>query len=225
MPTTTTVASDALIRAAQTVAHAVGDDPDYPMLRGVFVEIDSAKHTLRLVATDRHRLSVATLNDCAITGPDASLLAPVSLLDSLQALRSGDATVTVDGDRLMINDVVFEALTFDFPAYRRVLRDDSAYTGIVEADEFRRAIQAAATRTVDGVSVVPVAVSADGEVSLQDDPDAAVQLVVNREFLLQAAQSISAPQLVLDLDGPLAALALRNDTSSTLAMVMPVREG
>ena len=226
MPTTATVTTDALAGAAQTVAHAIGDDPEYPMLRGVLVEIDSTAHTLRLVATDRHRLSVTTINDCTTTGPDASLLAPSSLLDTLQAHRAGgEVTMRVDGDLLTINDARFDALSFEFPAYQRVLREDSAYTASVDAGEFRSAVEAAATRTVDGVAVVPMAVNGAGKIALQDDPDAVVQLVVNREFLLQAAQSISAPHLVLDLDGPLAPLALRNETGSTLTMVMPVREG
>lgn len=227
MPTTTTVPTEALAGAARAVGHAVGHDPDHPMLRGVLVEVDADEQAVRLVTTDRFRLSVATIRDCKVSGPSVSILAPPSLLDTVTAVAGRDVAVTVDAGTVTLNGERIAALDFEFPPYTRVLRTSGAHTASVATEEFRRAVEEAATRSVDGASVVSLAVSASGDVSLTDDPDAAVRLVVNREFLLQAVLSMNDAQLVLDLDGPLAPLALRSGSDgggSTLAMVMPVRE-
>ncbi len=51
-----------------------------------------------------------------------------------------------------------------------------------------------------------------------------VELGVNREFLLQALDAEGAGQLVLDLDGPLAPLALRDPSRpGDVSLLMPIR--
>jgi DNA-binding transcriptional MerR regulator len=230
MGTTITMAASRLAAAAAAVRHAVGTDPELPMLRGVLVEADPSQATLRLVTTDRYRLALASVTDCDIAGPAVSVLAPPELLDVVASTGSAaedqrlSLELASDGVRVGGERRRYPALDFDFPDYRRVLRPGGAQQATVGVDAFRSAVADAASRVVEGVEVVSVAVTPSGEVSLSDDGDGLPRIVVNREFLLQAADALdTAHDLVLELDGPLAPLAMRDERSGMLTMIMPVR--
>ncbi|RBY92393.1 hypothetical protein DQ244_07275 [Blastococcus sp. TBT05-19] len=215
--TTTT----ALLDALRAVRFAVGTDPGLPMLTGVLVDADD--DAVRLVATDRYRLVVRHLPGAVLDGARVSAIVPVALVDEALATFSGAAPLTleVDGD-----DVVLEAgaqvlrgrrVDADFPDYRPLVREAGSAQVELDVARFRDELAAAPTRTVptgpDGAEeTATVLTLADVEVG------------VNREFLLQALDAGEAGQLVLDLDGPLAPLALRDPRRpGDVSLLMPIR--
>ena len=219
--TTLTTTGPDLVAALRSVRSAVGADPDLPMLTGVLLDLPT-DGPVELAATDRYRLAVCTVPGAVVTGPAVGVLVPVALVDeALVALdrAAGPVTVTVDGDRLTIEGagrtLRGQRLPHDFPDHRRLLRGSSAHRVDVDVAALRAELTAAPTRTVhreqDGADVPVAVLTLDGAGGLRlTGDDAGVLAVgVDREFLLQALDAPGTGQLVLELDGPLAPLALR----------------
>jgi DNA-binding transcriptional MerR regulator len=209
-----------LLAALRAVRVAVGTDPGLPMLTGVL--LDAEDGAVRLAATDRYRLAVSTVDGASIEGAAASVLLPVALVDELlSAGGTGPATVRVEGDEIAVETssgtVRGRRLDAEFPDYRRVLRSDGGQRVDVDVATLRAELAAAPTRTVptgrDGVEETATVLT------LGD-----VEIGVNREFLLQALDVQGAGQLVLELDGPLAPLALRDPRRpGDVHLLMPIR--
>ena len=219
-PVTTTVRTTAaeLRRALSAVRHAVGTDPELPMLTGVL--LDATDGEPRVVATDRYRLAVRALADGTVEGMPLAVLLPAPLVDAvLASLGDGDAPVTVqvDGSSVAVGETHGNALGHDFPDYRRILRDQGEHRVPVDVAAFRSELAAAPTRTVpDGPD--------GGEQTATVLTLGAHELGVNREFLLEALDAGGAGQLLFELDGPLAPLALRDpERPGDVSMLMPIR--
>ena len=234
-----------LAAAVDAVRFAVGADPELPVLSGVLLEV--ALDGVHLIATDRHRLAVARVAG-TVDGPPVSALLPVAAVDELRALLSlpgpdgsdvaevvvspGRVTVTVAGRPLTA-----VPLPYDFPDYRRLLRaqlgDVPAYRIPVDGAALRAALTADGVpvchRAHEGVEheVVALGLDGGGELRLVDPAGAAgvdaLRVGVNREYLLDALGSGDG-QLVLELDGPIAPLAVRRaDDAHAFSVLMPVR--
>ncbi|WP_433493967.1 MerR family transcriptional regulator [Micromonospora sp. CA-248089] len=238
-----------LAAAVDAVRFAVGADPGLPVLSGVLVEVEP--DGVRLVATDRHRLAVARVAG-TVDGPPVSALLPVAAVDELRALLdadgAGDAEVVVAAGRVTVTvagrPLTAVPLPYDFPDYRRLLRaqlgDVPAYRIPFDGAALRAALTADGVavchRTHEGVAHEVVALGLDGRGELRlVDPNAVVDAVVgaggtgalrvavNREYLLDALGSGDG-QLVLELDGPIAPLAVRRpDDAHAFSVLMPVR--
>jgi len=223
MTTTTTLRTTAaeLAAALRVVRYAVGTDPELPMLTGVLLDVDD--DAVRLAATDRYRLAVSALAGAQVAGPQVSALLPVALVDEVLAVLGDDGPVTiaVAGADLTVEvagrTVAGRRLDHDFPDYRRILRSSSEHRIDTDADALRAEVEAAPRRTVpqgpDG--------AAETASVLSFGP---VEMGVNREFLLEALDAGAAGQLVLELDGPIAPLALRDPSRpGDVTMLMPIR--
>lgn len=236
-----TVSGRDLAAAVDAVRFAVGHDPGLPGLGGVLIELEPA--ALRLVATDRYRLAVSETSAVEVDGPPVRTVAPVAFLDETRAALTGDGTVTlaagagtlgVEAAGLQISG---RPLDVEFPDYRRLVadpdRDPVARRVPVDVRTLRRALAPGtaptAVREHEGVrfDVVALTVDAAGELALaaedawQADPGSHV--AVNREFLLQALDAGGSGQLVLNLDGPIKPLAVRNPADNrTFSILMPV---
>ena len=230
-PTRATAPAGELLAALLAVRYAVSRDPDLPMLGGVLVEVD--EEGLRMVATDRHRLAVSGVPAARVDGPPASALVPVGLVDEAVALLRGrdePVTVELDGPDVAIGPVRGPAATHDFPDYRRVLPVRSEHRFDVDAAELRRSLAAAPTRVVprqpDGAEqqAAVLTVSGEGAWSFTADDPGVLELGLDREFLLQALDASVSSQLVLELDGPIAPLALRDpERPGSVSLLMPIR--
>ena len=223
MTATTTVRTTAteLAAALRAVRYAVGTDAQLPMLTGVLLDVDD--DAARFAATDRYRLAVSTPAGAEVTGPAVSALLPVALVDEvLGALGDdGPVTIAVTGADLAV-DVAGRTLTgrrldHEFPDYRRILRPGSEHRVDTDAAALRAELAAAPTRTV------PAGPDGAEETAsvLRVGP---LEIGVNREFLLEALDAGAAGQLVLELDGPIAPLALRDPSRpGDVSMLMPIR--
>lgn len=216
-----TVAADELRTALRAVRYAVGTDPELPMLIGVLLDADG--DTVRVAATDRYRLAVSTLSDARIDGPPASVLVPVALVDEVLAALDGasnaaitvvDGDITVDVDGQVLRG---RRLDLDFPDYQRLLRPAGAHRIAIDAEELRTRVAAARTRTV------PTGLGGAEETATVLTVGS-VEIGVNREFLLQALDAGGGGQLVLELAGPIAPLAIRvPHRAGDVRLLMPVR--
>jgi DNA polymerase III sliding clamp (beta) subunit (PCNA family) len=171
-----------------------------------------------------------------MTGPSASVLVPVALVDELLAVlddavaatvhvAAGEITVDVDG-----RTIRGQRLDHEFPDYRRLLRTGAAHRVDVDAARLRAEVSAAPTRTIrteEGGAEHEVAVltlTPDGGLSVTPDTPGVLEMGLNREFLLQALDAGGGGQLVLELDGPITPLAIRvPDRAGDVSMLMPVR--
>lgn len=237
MPITRCTLDGAEVAAAiEAVRFAVGTDPQLPAIAGVLLEVEG--EVLRLVATDRYRLAVASAGLRTHTGPQVSTIAPTALVDDIAATLT-DEPVTLEFDGADINAssgaarVSGARVDQDFPDYRRLVAGESGRRVPVSAAALRHALAEGPVRTVtreqDNVTCdVAVLHCAEGGAltvigdggELADDE----AIGVNREFLLQALAASATDQLVLDLDGPIRPLAIRSpETPGRFSILMPTR--
>ncbi|MFG2793159.1 MerR family transcriptional regulator [Streptomyces sp. NPDC048419] len=238
-PTITTrlTASAAELAAAlDAVRFAVSVDPELPMLGGVLFDVEG--EALRVVATDRYRMAVAHAGVGGHGGPAVQVVVPAPIADAMRALLNGEESVrlAVDGDRVTLETEGGQAsgrrLEHDFPDYRRLVQLPAGRRALVEAADFRKAVEggpvrASEVRRQDGASydLSVLKVADDGAVVVcddgDDDPD---QVAVNREFLLDALAAGGRDRLILEFGVPTAPVAIRRpDDEETFSLLMPVR--
>ncbi|MFV2111180.1 MerR family transcriptional regulator [Micromonospora sp. LOL_025] len=235
-----------LAAAVDAVRFAVGADPALPVLAGVLFESDA--DGVRLVATDRHRLAVARA-DARVDGPAVRVLAPVAFVDEVRALldtgagATPEARLTVDAGTISVcvagRTVDADALPYDFPDHRRLLRptpdDGPAHRLTVDADALRAALTSADAPVVirrhDGVPLAVTVLGPDGRGGvrllgadeLTEEVDA-FRVGVNGGYLLEALDAAGRGQLLLELDGPITPLAVRRpDDVDAFSVLMPIR--
>jgi DNA-binding transcriptional MerR regulator len=233
-PSRLTTTAAELRTAVRAVRFAVGTDPELPMLTGVLLDVDDA--AARLAASDRYRLAVSTLAGAQLDGPPVSAILPVALVDELLAQLADDGAVTIEvsGNELAVDaggrTLRGQRIDSDFPDYRRLLRDSAAHRVDVDTEHLRAELTDAPTRVVrreeDGsdheVSVLTL--GSDGSLTFAPGTAGLVEMGLNREFLLQALDAGRGGQLVLELDGPIAPLAIRDpERAGDVSMLMPVR--
>jgi DNA-binding transcriptional MerR regulator len=233
-PSRITTSAAELGTALRSVRYAAGTHPELPMLVGVLLDI--ADDGVRLAASDRYRLAVATLSGAEVTGPPVNAIAPLGLIDEILSVLDGDTgpvTIGVDGNDIAVEiggrTVRGQRVDHDFPDYRRLLRDDAAHRVPVDAAALRAELAAAPTRLVPGgeggndQEVTVLSLDRDGGLSLTAAAGV-LDIGVNREFLLEALDAGGSGQLVLELDGPISPLAIRvPDRAGDVSMLMPIR--
>jgi DNA polymerase III sliding clamp (beta) subunit (PCNA family) len=220
--------------ALRAVRYAVGTNDALPMLTGVLLDADAT--SLRVVATDRYRLAVSTVAGARVDGAPVSVIAPVALVDEVFGAlgAGGDVTVVVRGNDLVVEvagrSLTGQRLDHDFPDYRRFLPTAPAHRVGVDVAALRAGLASAPQRTVrdeesGAVSVATVlTLGADGELHCTDDVPGVLEVGLDREFLLDALDAGRAGQLVLELDGPITPLAIRNPARvDDVSLLMPIR--
>ncbi|MFD0528135.1 MerR family transcriptional regulator [Kitasatospora arboriphila] len=224
-----------LAAALDAVRFAVGPDGSLPQVAGVLFETDGA--VLRLVATDRYRLAVSEAAPGTVEGPSVAVLAPTAFVDALRGLLAGagdgTAELTVAGGVLAAaaggREVTGSPVPADFPDYRPMLRPEPVRRVEIAAAALIEGLGAGPVRTVrrdqDGVDfpVSELTVSADGALTVGGAEEGDGLCVrVNRDFLLEAVGAGARGQLVLELGGPVAPLAVRfPDRAGTFSLLMP----
>ncbi|MFC3500687.1 MerR family transcriptional regulator [Micromonospora krabiensis] len=229
-----------LARAVDAVRFAVGTDPDLPVLGGVLLDVES--DAVRLVATDRHRLALARAA-ATVDGPPVRALLPAATVDAIRlrlaAAEAVEVTAVVAADRVTVtvDGTPLDAATMpdDFPDYRRLLPraggEPPAHRIPVDAAALRTALRAPDAPTVarehDGRTYLVTVLGAE-EDGLRllgpDESTAGVRVGVDGRYLLDALDAAGDGQLVLELDGPIAPLAVRSPADEgTFSILMPIR--
>jgi DNA polymerase-3 subunit beta len=215
-----------LISALASVRFAVSNDPELPALNGVLFDFDGS--VLRLVASDRHRLAVATVPARDQHGAATQLIAPAALCDLLDLSVDGQTEIRLEPGTITIGAFRSPAIDASFPDYQRLLRRTPTQRITVTASQLRSRLATGPTRTVrstpaDTDHEISVLCANGGSIEVLDH-DRADAIAFNRDFLLEALDAGAAEQLVLALDGPIAPLAIINPESlDVLSLLMPTR--
>ncbi|MFD9130008.1 MerR family transcriptional regulator [Kitasatospora sp. NPDC059571] len=236
-PTRLTVPAAELAAALDAVRFAVPPAAGAPpALAGVLFD-GTGDGVLRLVATDRYRLAVSELRPSGTQGPAPEVVAPAAFVDALRALLAGadgDAELLVDGGLLTARvggrTLDTPPVDADFPDYRPMLRTVCERRVEIGAEELRTGVAGTPVRTErrgqDGADfpVAVLSVTAQGALAPGGEGAADVLHVqVNRDFLLEAVAAGGGGQLVLELGGPVAPLAIRfPERAGTYSLLMPV---
>ncbi|MFC9324976.1 MerR family transcriptional regulator [Kitasatospora sp. NPDC057015] len=242
---TVTVAAAELAAALDAVRFAVGGDPAHPVLTGVLFEAEGGR--LQLVATDRYRMAFASapVRPSAGAGPAAgapvAVIVPAALVDGARALLTGcaEALLTIGPARFALeaagHRIEGAGLDHDYPDYRRLARVEHTRRVEISAAALRRVVSGADVRLLpreqDGPDreVMVLTVGPEGELSAtpgagRDTAGEDLQIAVDREFLLDALGAGGSEQLVLELGGPIAPLAIRGPgREDAFSLLMPVR--
>ncbi len=229
------IAAD-LATALDGVRFAASTDPAVPMLGGVLFETSS--ELLTLVATDRHRMAIASTR-AVVDGPPIRLVLPLTFVDELRPLLTGSVSLELTAAGVCVQtpagSIDGVALDVDFPDRHRIIGrlGDSPKRVTVDTarlHELLMTTRPAATRELGGVAY-PISVlkfDSTEQIRLAEsdewESDQKYQVAVNREFLLQALEAGGTDQLVLELDGPINPLAVRvPGDDSRFSILMPVR--
>lgn len=232
-----------LAAALDAVRFAIADNPEFPVLAGMLIEVEP--DTIRLVGTDRYRMAVAGI-DGRVTGPAVRSLAPISFVDQLRALSAtGPDEIVLILSAAEISARVAERvlsavpLPDEFPDYHRLLREQfaaaPAHRVAVDVDTLRAALTSANAPKVvreherTAVEVTVLSVDDGGGLRLVGEEELSVggdalRVGVNGGFLLDALDAAGQGQLTLELDGPIAPLAVRlPDDDRTFSILMPIQ--
>ena len=155
------------------------------------------------------------------------------MLTALAGTHTGDVVVEVADGTITVAvggaSSSGPALEHDFPDHRRLLRTDATHRVPVEAVDLRAQLAVAPVRTVrreqDGADrpVAVLTLSPEGGVHVGGGGPGLVEMGLDREFLLQALDAVGTGQLVLELDGPLTPLAVRDARRPEhVTLLMPV---
>ncbi|MER5457710.1 MerR family transcriptional regulator [Micromonospora sp. NPDC002389] len=233
-----------LAAAVDAVRFAVGTDPELPALTGVLFDVTDTG--VRLVATDQHRLAVASA-DATVDGPAVRTLLPLAGVDRLSRLVTDpdvdahEVRLTLTTSRLHADvggrELHATALPDDFPDYHVLLPRAGEHGPIrriaVDAEWLAGALRAGGptlTREYAGAPL-PVTVlglgTGDGLRLLgPDDLHHAddLRVGVNGAYLLDALDAAGSGHLVLELDSPVTPLAIRRpDDEGAFSILMPIR--
>lgn len=208
----TLVAQD-LVDAFRAVRHAVGGDPERPVLAGVLLHLDGT--TLRLVACDRFRLAVATVPVRQPSGPPVRVVAPLALLeDATSGMLPDVGTLTLGPRRLEVLGRVAAPLAGPYPDYEGLLSSSGSHAATVASGELAETV-------ADADDVVAVRL-AGGRVALAP-PGPRDTFGYARSFLLDAVRAARGDHVAVALDDERAALCVRPaGRPDDVGVLMPV---
>ncbi|MEU6232549.1 MerR family transcriptional regulator [Kitasatospora sp. NPDC047058] len=248
-----TVPADELAAALDAVRFAVGSDSGVPMLSGVLFDLDGgllrlvATDRYRMALAELPVVSgpVSGLPEAADSGAAADLSAaaivPTALVDGVRALLGSGAEhaeLTLGAGRFRAGTgghlIEGATLDHDYPDYRSLVRLDPVHRVGLPAAELRGAVESGVTRSLPSgphgaaCEVTVLTLDGDGRLTVAaDDAEPApgdVRVAVNRDFLLDALRAGGPEQLVLEITGPIAPLAIRTaGRDGTFSILMPIR--
>jgi DNA-binding transcriptional MerR regulator len=232
----TALAVAAATLGGRTLAEALGQVlpaaapigvPGRPELTGLLVELKD--WSLRLVASDSHRLAIRDLVPDLATGPMRVLVAAPHLASlrheiaasascSLAEAPGGALTIDLDGERR-----VLERLEGEFPDYEQVL--DGRPTGsfcLVGADELTAALGAVSGPVTFGFRSDHLLV---GKRRIECNWDGApLEVTLDARFVTEALAASGGPDVVIGAAEPLTPVTIRSADSGTFNVwIMPIR--
>ncbi len=237
----------ALQQAINQTSVAASGDEQTPVLTGVLLHVDGSR--LTLVATDRHRLAVKTLEAQVTTegAVNGTVIVPARHLAELaRAINPSRPTVGVAFSDAR-NQVFFtlrdmeissRLIEGNYPNYAQVIPAHSTTTVVLPTALLLKSAKTAAVLARDASNPVRLRagkgelelIAQAAEVGDHDAPLPArvdgeeVQVAFNARYLLDALQAIDGDDVELALNGPLQPAVVRaQGKEDDLCVIMPVR--
>ena len=246
---TTRIAQNVLKRMIHEVAFVAATDDSRPVLTGVLTTLEASE--IVMAAADPYRLSVRRAQLLDPVAEKIEAIIPSRSLSEVERIldESDDPVelyVTPNKSQVIFHtestDLVSRVIEGQFPNYRQVIPSSSQTTVVVQRDELLKATRLASYFARDAANIVrfqidpgsewPLVVSATAaevgdntgriEASVQGQP---TTIAFNSRFVQDALGSLSAPEVKLELGGPLApgVVKIVGDEESYLHVVMPLR--
>jgi DNA polymerase III subunit beta len=246
---TTRMAQSSLRRMVREVAFVAATDDSRPVLTGVLTTFEG--NEVLMAAADPYRLSVRRAPLLTPVAEKTEVIIPAKSLFEVERVLSDtddpvEIFVTPNKSQVIFHaedvDLVSRVIEGQFPNYRQVIPASSQTTVIVQRDELLKATRLASYFARDAANIVrfqidpssetPLVVSATAaevgdntgriEASVQGQP---TTIAFNSRFVQEALASLTAPEVKLELGGPLAPGVLKvvGDEDTYLHVVMPLR--
>ncbi len=237
-----------LRRLLTLVDYAISTDETRYHLNGVYVESRSAADAeqIRFVATDGHRLSLATTpaSDLGNLKLDEGVILPRKAVAELRRVLDGDQTVELAFGRHHASirkrdlSMLFQYVDGEFPEYERVIPRGEMHRATVKKDHFLRALQRMSLVSADRTHGAKIDLR-PGELRLSaNHPDvgeavetlevdyqgAEITIGFNATYLLDVFRVLESPDVEIELKDGLSQGAIREaGNPNFLAIVMPMR--
>lgn len=246
---TTRLPKSTLRRMIGEVAFVATTDDSRPVLTGVLTTLDGDRITM--AAADPYRLSVRHAQLMERVEPKVELIVPArSLLEVQRIIDDSDDPVqlfvTPNGSQVIFHtdeaDLVSRVIEGQFPNYRQVIPSGKPATKLVaQREELLQATRLASLFArdsanmlrfqVDPAATPPLVISAtaaevgDNTAKVDANVDGqSTTIAFNSRFVTDALGSLTAPEVALELGGPLAPGVIKIVGDDTyLHVVMPLR--
>jgi DNA polymerase-3 subunit beta len=246
---TTKLAKSTLRRMIGEVAFVATTDDSRPVLTGVLTTFEGDKATM--AAADPYRLSVRTAPLLSKVEGKIEVIIPARSLQEVQRIIDDsedpvEIFITPNGSQVIFHtqeaDLVSRVIEGQFPNYRQVIPTGKAATRIiVQREELLQATRLASLFARDSANMLrfqvdpsaqpPLVISAtateigDNTAKVDATVDGqSTTIAFNSRFISDALGSVTAPEIALELGGPLAPGVIKIvGDDSYLHVVMPLR--
>lgn len=213
-----------LLNALNSVRFAVGHDEDFPALHGILLE--AVGGNLRLTATDRYRAAFYTVETDSMIVGFRAVLATQNLGDLLEFLETGGTADLTLGVQLRVTlngqTMPCDLLDVEFPDLDHVI---SASTTASRAEVDREWLRQVLGGDPEAEQWM-IEIDSSGQLVLESDEKSATAeaAALQASYLAQAIEAAGGEQLRLELNGPIAPLAIRRtDNPNSFSVLMPRR--
>jgi DNA polymerase-3 subunit beta len=246
---TTKLTKSVLRRMIGEVAFVATTDDSRPVLTGVLTTFEGDKITM--AAADPYRLSVRTGSLLGRVESKLEVIIPARSLQEVQRIIDDtddpvEIFITPNGSQVIFHteeaDLVSRVIEGQFPNYRQVIPSGKAATNIVaQREDLLQATRLASLFARDSANMLRFQVDPSGNPPLIISANAAevgdntakvdatvdgqnTTIAFNSRFIADALGSVSAPEVRLELGGPLAPGVIKIvGDDSYLHVVMPLR--
>ena len=246
---TTKLSKSTLRRMIGEVAFVATTDDSRPVLTGVLTTFEGEKATM--AAADPYRLSVRTAPLLSKVEGKIEVIIPARSLQEVQRIIDDsedpvEIFITPNGSQVIFHtqeaDLVSRVIEGQFPNYRQVIPTGKAATRIiVQREELLQATRLASLFARDSANMLRFQVDPSGQPPLVISANAAevgdntakvdatvdgqsTTIAFNSRFISDALSSVAAPEIALELGGPLAPGVIKIvGDDSYLHVVMPLR--
>jgi DNA polymerase-3 subunit beta len=238
------VSQPVLKEMIRQTAFAASDDDTRPILTGICLILQG--DSLRMVATDTHRLAVRTSNVTEASG-DATVIVPARALNELVRVLGDDPEeqlhVRVDQNQILFRTktvtLVSRLIEGQFPRYERVIPSTHSRRLTMSRDEFQSALRRVRIIAREATSKDRIVLAAEGEsviLTAQGDEGQAhdeleceregdeISIAFNAGYLLEVLSVLDSVSVFLELTEPLSPAVVRPvDGDDYLMVIMPMQ--
>jgi DNA polymerase III subunit beta len=246
---TTRIAQGTLRRMIREVAFVAATDDSRPVLTGVLTTI--AGDMITLAAADPYRLSVRHGRVLDRVETAIEVIVPARSYMELERVLGDvddplDVFITPNKSQVIFHtseaDIVSRIIEGQFPNYKQVIPSSSQTTVTVQRDELLKATRLASFFARDAANIVRFQIDPTSDTPLVVSATAAevgdntgrieatvvgqaTTIAFNSNFVQAALTSLTAPEVKLELGGPLApgVIKIIGDEDAYLHVVMPLR--
>ena len=232
-------------RLVESVVQFASADETRYNLAGVLLE--NSGGSLRMVATDGHRLAMAEgeaagIGDLISTG---RILAPKKgILEIAKLAESGPGSIELSASEKFLfaskgdTEIWVRLLDADFPDYRQVIPKDNPLAAAVKRDAFAEVLRRVSVMSPDKVHSVRLSLSGKQLEISSNSPDhgeaqdllevdydgPALKIGFNGKYLQDAVSGIREEKMVLQMKDEVSQVILRPENdASYISIVMPMR--